>query len=237
MLSENLVALGFTPVEAKIYLVLLEHGSLMAGELSKKTQTNRRTTYDTIERLIEKGYISYIISANRKVFNAVSPEIILDKIKETEEEAKKAVPALKELFLSKKEEQEANIYKGRKGIRTILNDMLKVKEYVGFGSNEKFPEIMTHDFDIFQKKKKELGIKSKTLMNESMRNKPTLKAAFTQYKFIKEKTSQPTSTFIYGNKVAIIIWSEVPVGTVIENRELAQTYLQYFDSLWQTARP
>jgi len=237
MLSENLIRLGFTPVEAKIYLALLEHGSLMAGDLSKKTQTNRRTTYDTVERLIEKGYISYIISANRKVFNAVNPEIILDKIKETEEEAKKAVPALKELFLNKKDEQEANIYKGRKGIRAILNDMLKVKSYVGFGSNEKFPEVMTHDFDIFQKKKKELEIKSKTLMNESMRNKPILKSAFTQYRFVKEKTSQPTSTFVYGNKVAIIIWSEVPVGTVIENKELAQTYLQYFDSLWQTAKP
>lgn len=237
MLSENLVSLGFTPVEAKIYLALLEHGSLMAGDLSKKTQTNRRTTYDAIERLIEKGYVTYMISANRKVFQAANPEIIIDKIKETEEEAKKALPALKELFSNKKQEQEANIYKGRKGIRAILNDMLKVKEYVGFGSNEKFPEIMTHDFDIFQKRKKELKIQSKTLMNESMRNKQILKAAFTQYRFINEKTSQPTSTFVYGNKVAIIIWAEVPVGTVIENKELAKTYLQYFNSLWESAKP
>jgi len=237
MLSDNLINLGFTPVEAKIYLVLLESGPLQAGDLSKKTQTNRRTTYDTVERLIAKGYISYSISANRKVFKAVNPEIILDKIKELEEEAKQAIPALKELLLSKKEEQEANIYKGRKGIRAILNDMLKVKEYVGFGSNEKFPEVMTHDFDIFQKKKKELGIRSKTLMNESMRSKSILKTAFTQYRFIKEKTSQPTSTFVYENKVAIIIWSEVPVGTVIENKELAKTYLQYFDTLWKSAKP
>ncbi len=235
MLSDSLVKLGFTPVESKMYLALLETGPLMAGELSKRTQTNRRTTYDTVERLIAKGYVSYSISANRKVFKAVTPEIILDKIKELEEEAKQTIPALKELLLSKKDEQEANIYKGRKGIRAILNDMLKVKEYVGFGSNEKFPEIMTHDFDIFQKKKKELGIRSKTLMNESMRSKSILKTAFTQYRFIKEKTSQPTSTFVYGNKVAIIIWSEVPVGTVIENKTLAKTYLQYFNTLWGNA--
>ncbi len=66
MKSEDLQKLGFTPNEAKIYLVLLKYGPLQAKEISKKTQINRRTTYGALERLLEKGYISYSIVANKE---------------------------------------------------------------------------------------------------------------------------------------------------------------------------
>jgi sugar-specific transcriptional regulator TrmB len=236
MKSQDLQKLGFTSNEAKIYLTLVEFGALQAGQLSKRSQINRRTTYDTIERMIEKGFLSYSLVANRRIFKALNPKIIISKIREMEEQAQEIVPQLSQLYASSKDEQEANIYKGRKGIRNILNDLLTVRNYVGFGSNEKFPEIMKHDFAIFQKKKKRLGIKSKTLMNMSMRKKEILKMAFTEYRFLSEKQAQPTSTFVYGNKVAIIVWSTVPVGMVIESKKLAETYWQYFNALWKTAR-
>lgn len=232
---ERLVSLGFTANEAKIYSELLRSGNMQAGTISKKTQINRRTTYDTIERLLNKGYVSYSISSNKKTFHAANPEIIIKKIDEMRDSAKEIIPNLIKLQKTNTDEQEATIYKGRKGIRTILNEMLKVKSYVGFGSNEKFPEIMSHDFLLFQKRKKELGIKSKTLMNISMKGKDVLKTANTQYRFVKEKKAQPSSTFIYENKVAIIVWTEIPIGFVIENKILAKTYLDYFESLWNNA--
>ena len=153
MKTEDLLKLGFTRNEAKIYFILIEHNQLQAGEISKKTLINRRTTYDTLQRLIEKGYITYNIIANKKAFRAINPEVILNQIKEKEKQAKEIVPKLKKIYSKNKENEETNIYQGRNGIRTILNEMLKVKAYVGFGSNEKFPEVMKHDFTIFQKKK------------------------------------------------------------------------------------
>jgi len=230
---ENLQKIGFNLNEAKIYLILLEYGSLQAGLLSKKTQINRRTTYDTIERLIEKGYISYSVIANKRIFKAVSPDIILEKIKETERQARDFIPKLKEVYQKAKEECESNIYRGRKGIRSILNEILKQKNYVVFGSNEKFLDIMQHDFSIFQKKKKELKIRSRTIMSISMKDKPVLKEAFTNYRFVSKQFSLPTSTFIYSSKVAIIVWSEIPVGMVVENKNVADSFKQYFEVLWR----
>ena len=73
-------------------------------------------------------------------------------------------------------------------------------------------------------------------MSGEMKNKDVLKTANTVYRFLPSSPSQPTSTFIYGNTVAIIIWTEIPVGLVIKNKTLAQTYLQYFDTLWNNAK-
>jgi len=236
MKVENLQKIGFALNEAKIYLILLEQGSLQAGEISKKTQINRRTTYDVLERLLEKGYISYSVVANIKVFKAVNPDLIIEKIKELEKQAQEFLPQLKNLYEKTKEDHEANIYRGRKGIRSILNDILRQEEYVVFGSNEKFPKIMQHDFSLFQKRKKDLKINSRTIMSISMRNKLILKEAFTTYRFIPEYYSQPTSTFIYSNKVAIIIWSEIPVGIVTESESVAYSFKQYFEALWKISK-
>lgn len=236
MKAEDLQKIGFASNEAKIYLILLEYGSLQAGEISKKTQINRRTTYDTIERLIEKGYLSYVIVTNKRVFKAVNPDLIIEKIKEMEKQAQEFLPQLKSIYEGTKEEHEANIYRGKKGIKSILNDILKQKEYVVFGSNEKFPEIMQHDFSLFQKRKKDLKINSRTIMSISMKNKPLLKEAFTTYRFIPESYSLPTSTFVYGNKVAIIIWSEMPVGMVTESKDVANSFKQYFEALWKLSK-
>ena len=74
--SSALGKLGFNQSEAKIYLALLDIGEAQAGQISKKTQINRTTVYDSIERLIGKGLVTFVIQANKKAFQAVSPDKI-----------------------------------------------------------------------------------------------------------------------------------------------------------------
>jgi len=237
MKAEQLIGIGFKEIEAKVYLTLLEIGDLQAGIISKRTGINRRTIYDTLERLKEKGLVSYTLSSNRRVFRAVNPNIILSKIKDIEKQANEIVPELQNLYKESKTDPEVEVYSGRKGIRNILNELLQVKEYLGFGSNEKFPEIMKHDFDLFEKIKKEKGVKSKTLMSIEMKNKSILKTAYNiVYRFIPDEFSLPTSIFIYKNKVAIIIWSQNHVGIVIGSEEVSNSFKQYFQALWKTAK-
>lgn len=236
MKPAELQTLGFTLAEAKIYLTLLEDGPQQAGKISKITHINRRTTYDTLERLINKGYINYNITANKRIFKATNPELIIEKIEEMKKDAEQKIPELKKLHKKNKKEHEANIYEGRKGVRNILHEILKEKEYVVFGSNEKFPHLMQHDFTRFQEEKKRRKTKSRTIMSIDMRNKSILKKAYTKFRFIPQKFSLPTSTFIYGDKVATIIWSETPIGTVVENKEVAKSFKEYFEALWSTAK-
>lgn len=233
---EKLEAIGLSKNEAKIYLALIKLGSAQAGEISKKTQINRRTTYDTLERLIKKGLVTFVIKANRRTFKPINPNRLIDFVKKRETIVNEIVPDLNILYKKSKEEREVNIFEGRKGIRSILNDILQYKEYVVFGSNEQFPLLMKHDYTIFQKEKKKRNIKSKVILSEELKGKEIVKTAFAKIKFIPSKFSSPTSTFVYGDKVALIVWSEVPFAMLIESKDVAFSYKKYFEELWSMAK-
>ena len=236
MQTERLQKIGLNPNEIKIYLTLLRLGEAKAGEISKESQINRTTTYDSIERLIEKGLVSYSIEANRKIFKPVSPERLLDDLKEKQKIVEKSLPELNELFNKSKEKEESDIYKGKKGIRSILNDILNHKEYVAFGSSGGFLDVMQHDFSIFQKKKKNLKINSRIILSESSKGKQDVKEAFSKFKFISDEYSSLTTTFVYHNKTAIIVWAEIPIATLITSKEVAESYKKHFDLLWKIAK-
>lgn len=232
----KLEKIGLNLNEAKIYLALLELGQAQAGEISKKAQINRTTTYDSLERLIQNGLVSFVISANKKVFKPVAPKKLLSQIEEKENAVKEILPELDQIFHDSKEKEETDIYKGKKGIKSILDDILKCKEYIAFGSSGKFLEVMQHDFIIFQKMKKELKINSRVILSESSRKTETIKVAYANFKYIPDEFSAPTTTFVYDDKTVIIIWGEVPVATLIKSKEVAKSYKNYFEMLWKIAR-
>ena len=61
LINEQLKTAGLTENESKVYTALLELGPSHAGIISRKTGLHRRVIYDTIERLIKKGFIGYIL--------------------------------------------------------------------------------------------------------------------------------------------------------------------------------
>ncbi|OGI65348.1 hypothetical protein A2647_05305 [Candidatus Nomurabacteria bacterium RIFCSPHIGHO2_01_FULL_40_24b] len=233
----KLEQLGLNKNEAKIYLALLELTEAQAGKLSKKTQINRTTIYDSLERLIEKGLVSYTIQANKKVFHPTKPEKILENLRLQEKIAQEILPELNSILKETIEKEESDIHKGRKGIRSVLFDILNYKEYVAFGSSGNFLEIMQHDFEIFQKRKKELKIKARVILGESDRETESVKKAFSIFRFIPDEFSSPTTTFVYGNSTAIIIWGETPIATVIQSKDVAFSYLNHFNLMWKQAKP
>lgn len=236
-LRAKLEQLGLNTTEAKIYLALLELGKSQAGALSKKAQLNRTSTYDGLERLIEKGLVTYVIEANKKVFKPVKPTKFLERLHEQEKIAEEILPELNAVFKASKEVEESNIYKGRKGIKSILQDILQCKEYVAFGSRGRFLDIMRHDFVAFQHRKKELKIKSRVILGESERTSESVKLAFAQFRFIPDEYSAPTTTFVYDDQAAIIVWGAIPLATVIKSKDVAESYRHYFELLWKITKP
>jgi len=67
-IQETLEKLGFTLNETKTYLNLLNLGSCLASDLAKKTGLHRRPVYDALNRLIEKGLVSYTIKTGKKYY-------------------------------------------------------------------------------------------------------------------------------------------------------------------------
>ena len=238
MENVNLEKIGFTANEAKVYLALLELGEAQAGLISKRSQVNRTNTYDCLERLADKGLVTFYLTSSRKMFKPVDPRAIMSYLKEKETVAEEAMPELLAAFNGKKQEEEAMIFKGRKGIKSVLNDIIKSsKSYVAFGSSGKFMEIMKYDFTLFQNQKKELKIFSRIIQAESARkNKELQRVAYANFRYLPDKFVSPTTTIVYGNKVAIIVWSTVPIANVISSKLAADSFSNYFEVLWKSAK-
>lgn len=86
-------------------------------------------------------------------------------------------------------------------------------------------------------KRKINKIPLKIIFNEKVRkNKENWKFAFSEIRFNNYLEETPATTWIYGNKIAIIVWSEQPIATLIESDNVAKSYRQFFNILWKNSK-
>ena len=235
--------LGLSEAEAKVYLALLETGSTLAGPIIKKTGLHRGTTYQILQRLIEKGLVSYVIKAGKRYFEAIDPKRFLEILKEKQEEIQKILPSLIQKRKLSKEKQEVNVYVGYKGIKTawenILQELKHGGQYLDFGVSGLFKDIMGAYWYQWQRKKRKYNIKSKCIFDETLKEKnpQLLKDYFGKARFYPHQFKSLTDTIIYNDKVVLFIWTaKPPIAIVIQNKENADSYRNQFKLMWKYLR-
>jgi len=241
--------IGLTKNEIKVYLSLLELGITKTGALIKKTGIHTSKVYDALERLSEKGLVTYIIKANIKHFKAVTPERLLDfledkkhKIEEQEKEIKKILPELKLKQELIGDSTEAEIFKGWKGMETvfrILRDTLKKGDmnYI-FGASKgedekRVREFFTRHVGLLGKK----GINQKIIFNETARgNLPVYEKFPKQFQMRYLENTTPTEINIWADKTMIVILRKDPVVILVSDKKVADSFRQYFKVMWSIAK-
>ena len=79
---KRLEALGLTPKEVDVYIALLGAESASISKLMADANVSRKSIYEILQKLLDKGLVKYTIQDNKKKFAAVSPERFLDILKE-----------------------------------------------------------------------------------------------------------------------------------------------------------
>jgi len=226
--------IGFSPNEIKVYLALTDHGSSKAGKISKIAKIDRSSCYNSLKLLTEKGLVSYVTIGKVKWFQATGPKRLLEYVQEQEEDIKSIMPELQERHKYAKLEGQVRMYKGIKGVRTVFQDMLRTgKDNFVFGSEGQFVERMPHFSKYFGLIKKEKGFKTKMIIRAGRAEGDSER---TEYRFVDKDVESPVVTNIYGDKIAIIIWTDEPEAIIIENKAAAESYRNYFDFMWKNAR-
>jgi len=225
---------GLNESEVKVYLALLKRGPSLAGVISRITGIHRRNVYDITERLIQKGVIGYIIENNRRLFEAVDPQRFLEVLKQRELELLKNLPALREIYLSKKEKQETNFYKGREGLKNVFQDQLvDNKEVLILGASKSAFEVLPFYFKWYDKDRIKRKIKVRMIASDRFEKKIPL----SEIRFLPKEYANPLAINIYKDKVALILWSkEKPLAIVVKNKEISDSYRKYFELMWVGAR-
>jgi len=243
MIEENLSKLGFSPSEIKAYLHLLRTGSSYANRISSETKINRTNVYEALDRLINKGVVSFITKNKVKWFEAKEPNSILSLIKEKEEEIKNAkkkisddIQDLKKIIPAGKKQLEATIFTGKKGLRVLFEEILETKKPISFIAAElQFKEFFGPYYELWHKRRTEKKISQRTIFPIKFKNKVP-KRGYLQYKFVDNKFTSPTSTIIYGNNSLFIQWSKEPIAVKIQNKEITRSHLNYFNMLWNSQK-
>jgi sugar-specific transcriptional regulator TrmB len=238
MREKILEDLGLTSAEAKIYLMLLEQGASLAGIISRNTGIHRRSVYDSIERLIQKGLVSYIKSNNRKYFEAVSPDRLLDIMHKREEDIKSILPDLKKLTETREGKNETLFFRGKPALKSAFDDQLdKAKEICIWGATTRATEILPFYFQRFDRQRVKKGIKARIIFNESERKHPYIaKIPLAEVRFVPEQYASNMCVNIYDRNICIVAWRPDPVAILVREDNISGGFRSYFEFMWSMAK-
>ncbi|MEK6956037.1 MAG: helix-turn-helix domain-containing protein [Nanoarchaeota archaeon] len=231
--------IGLSEGEIKVYNALLEIGATSINNIHEKIGIDRRNIYDILNKLIERGLISYVETDGKRTFKISNPEKILSYIEEkkssldaVKSEISKIMPAMQKIFNSEKQELFAEIFKGPEGVKAVFDETLNYKESYWIGSGAYVPERFPAFFNDWNKRRKKLRVKTYHLFRyEKWDIGFKLYASLTK-RLPPEFSGNPTVTVVYGSKVAQMLLGEEISVFVIKSKELAENYKKYFKFLW-----
>ena len=240
---------GLTEGETKVYLALLELGSTTSGPIIEKSKISRSIIYTILEKLIEKGLVSFIIKEKTKYFQATSPNKILNYIEERENKLKKSKEdiekILPQLLLKQNSfgKNEAQIYLGLKGVRTAYENIyLKLKkgeEFYFLGISQELSPDQEAYWKKDQKRRIKAGIKCKLLFNKGTPNwmiKDRNKYKDCKAKIMSSSIKTPAMFMTYKDTTLIML--QYPKATAIEiiNQEIKDSFQAYFEEYWKDVK-
>jgi sugar-specific transcriptional regulator TrmB len=240
-LKEILGKFGLTDNETKVYIKLLTIGESTASNLGKETGIERRTVYDVIQKLLEKGLISFIKENDKKFYKVVNPLRIVDILNEKEENLRKIrqdfvklIPNLEELIRKGEKQVDARILFGREGIKTMYMDEIKEGKtvYAICTTIDKTEELLKNFLLRFTRERirKKINLK---MLSAKKEIKFLKKYKLVEVRSLPEEYASPASLTIYRDKLGITLWADNPITVLIKNQEIANNFLNYFELMWR----
>ncbi|MBI5391095.1 hypothetical protein HZB02_06425 [Candidatus Woesearchaeota archaeon] len=241
MQAEILRKLGLSDGEIKVYNTLLTKGKSTINNIHESVGIERRNIYDILNKLIEKGIITYVTENKHRLFQITHPSKIIGYIEEKErswedlkEDVKKEMPMLLASYAFKKPPIDATVFRGSEGVKAVWEDMLSADLVYWIGSGRYTPKKYPEWFAGWNRRRIEKKCKWVNLMRSEMREEIREPLKLETIRFLpKEWSGNPTVMGIFGNKIANIVYGDSDFAFVIESEELADNYRRYHRYLWE----
>jgi sugar-specific transcriptional regulator TrmB len=145
--------------EAKLYLTLLETGSLTVRELARTVKINSSTAYIYLNQLVKKGLVMKLVKGSRPHVAAnlpkdTLPPLVEQKIQQNitiQKELPEVIKTLNETTadIQISDDAEVKYYKGKLGVKKIYEEALKAKELRSYVNIEQVLEIFPENEELF----------------------------------------------------------------------------------------
>lgn len=242
--------LGFSEIEAKIYLTLLEKGDLTTLEISRALNLPRTSLYRKLEKMKEKGLVDEVVDEYKTKVKPASIETLERLVKEevsTIDRLQNLLPQVKKYAQGTADRGE-NLtkilyFRGQEAVTRMSWGALKTKDLFRGYSYRQFAELIGfRNALIFKEEWNRKGIKGREIFSDEYlnhrRNNPKLdtgKWSNFEARYLPSSILNISHQLdIYDDFVAIYNWHEGEVfGVLIKNRKVADFQKQIFDILWE----
>ena len=244
--SSDLERIGLNRNEAKVFMALLKSGPSIASELVRITGFHRNIIYDNLDKLTERGLVTYINEEGKRRFAVAPPEALAAMLERESNElesrkkvASSLVPQISAELAKSRQKQSATIYRGTKAFKGLLREVVSSGSYFSMGVSNASTDMMGADFwknFIMQIKRKK--VKERLLLNSDFKldSLPLENTRNTELRVLPSASNMVTETLVYSDKVAIMVYSDPPIATVIEDRFVRDSFTEYFEHLWSIAK-
>ena len=155
------------------------------------------------------------------------------------------MPALALQYQKTKEETEVNVFYGWKGLKTAFlsleNSLGEGDESLVFGASiGKNPEQGDIFFRQHQQRVEERGYKVRIIFNEDMRKRKQRHDYYDNHKLHEIRYLHQTTfteLYIYKDYVLVLMLLENPIAIRVKGTDAVQSFRQFFETMWQQAKP
>jgi len=246
---ENLLRkIGLTEGEIKVYKALLKLKSSSTGLIVKESRISASKVYVILDKLIEKGLVSFVVENNIKIFTMTNPENILEYVDKKQKEMEKVKKESESIIRDMKKSlrnyvaESAQIYRGYAGLRVafrnIIGELDKKNDFLFFSvTGDEFDEKTIKFFNEIHDKRVERKINSKGIIDIDLRYE--LKKFAKQrrsYKIKFYELTLPSALSIGKTRVVFTLLGKNPIAFEIISKRIAQRYRNYFNRLWDSIK-
>lgn len=247
---EILQQIGLTNAQAVIYLALLEIGQCQVGKIIESTSLQSSVVHNNINKLVEKGLVTYIRIGKIKKYNAADPEIFDKLIEEKQKKLdyqqnviKKNLPRLKLIRESSVRKANVEVFEGKRGFKSAY-----MQEYLGmpkrftsyfitqpleFEFDKDLHQVFLELDTIARDKKAVLrGIApkdSRKLWDKIYKGKKTYQMAFSEEEF-------PWGIMVFKDTVLIALWGKSPFCISVKDDIFRKKAINYLNSKWKESK-
>lgn len=244
--TESLIALGLTADQAKIYEVLLGFSLAPARVIAQKAGVGRELTYVVLAQLEQLHLVERSTQGKIILFKACHPRSIqqlLDQKKQSVLQAERAyqetVATMVTDFNIAHHKPYVQFYEGLEGLQKTYNDIIAsakkvyvIRSLYDYENpllrsmvTEQIKRQATNNIRSYVLSPQLAHMGKERLSHDTERN-------ITRKVVSKEKFSFPSQVLIYNNTVSITAIREEVITTVIENEDIAKTFLTLFNYMW-----
>ena len=238
-LKKDLELLGLTDKELVVYIAALQFTTFSVFDIAKKSGIKRPTCYIVLESLLQKGVVAKAPDSRNSRFTAVSPQIILEKTKNSFTAFEKAVTVLSSLRNVDQNQAHIELFRGVDGVKQIhylvLDDNPTELESIVNPSFIRY--ALKKDFiDGWIKNRIDKNIKVRSLrpLEFDEKNKPisSTKQKGREVRSWPKEFSISSMVFIWNDKVGFMSTKKEGISFTVVSKDFSEMMRSFFNFVW-----